>query len=82
MIDRGFIDHELLRALNEKGIACIIPAKKNMEIYQNAVEIAQMENKWLVHPNKNRKNQKIQLVEHLEKNWQGDEKKKKNTKKR
>lgn len=27
LIDRGFIDHELLRTLNEKGVACIIPAK-------------------------------------------------------
>lgn len=52
-----------------------------MELYQNAVEIAQMEQKWLIHPNKNRKYQKIQLIQHLENNGKMMKKKEKEYKK-
>lgn len=71
-MDRGFIDHTLMRALNEKGVSVTVPAKKNMEIYQAAVEIAIQENKWNVHPNPKRNKQKIQLVKDLESFYRGD----------
>ena len=71
-VDRGFLDHFLLRAMNEKGVSVTVPAKKNMEIYKEAVAIAVKENNWNVHPNPKRKHQKIQLVKDLALFYQGE----------
>jgi hypothetical protein len=40
-----------------------------MTIYQEAVKIAVSEEKWQKHPNKNRKNQQIQLIKDLGMMW-------------
>ena len=64
-VDRGFLDHLLMRDFNEKGVSVTVPTKKNMEIYKEAVAIAIKENDWGIHPNPKRKKQKIQLVKNL-----------------
>ena len=79
--DRGHLDHHLMRALNEKGVSVTVPAKKNMEIYKEAVDIAIKENNWSVHPNPKKK-QKIQLVKDLEPFYQGNPAKEKEYKKK
>lgn len=43
-VDRGFLDHLLMRDFNEKGVSVTVPTKKNMEIYKEAVAIAIKEN--------------------------------------
>lgn len=60
--DRGFLDIDQFKKLNKKGIFVITPAKKNMEIYINAVEMAKKQNNWKKHPNSKRKGQEITLV--------------------
>ena len=72
LIDRGFLDIELFKELNKKGIYVIIPARKNMEIYINAVEAAKQINNWTKHPNSKRKGQDIALVTDLERAWLSD----------
>lgn len=67
--DRGFLDIETFRKLVKKGIKIIIPAKKNMEIYINAIEAAKQKNNWINHPNRKRKGQDIALVTDLEYAW-------------
>lgn len=67
--DRGFLDIELFRELNMKKIKVIVPAKKNMEIYINAVEDAKQKNVWINHPNNKRQGQDISLVTDLEYAW-------------
>ena len=67
--DRGFLDVEQFRELNKKGINVIMPAKKNMEIYINAVDAAKKNNSWIKHPNSKRKGQEITLVTDLEYAW-------------
>ena len=69
LLDRCFIDYDLLAKLNERGISVIIPAKKSMDIFQTAVECAESDKNWFVHPNKKRKHQKINLVKGLETYW-------------
>ena len=71
-VDRGFLDHLLMRDFNEKGVSVTVPTKKNMEIYKEAVAIAIKENDWAIHPNPKRKKQKIQLVKDLAPFYQGD----------
>lgn len=71
-VDRGFLDHLLMRDFNEKGVSVTVPTKKNMEIYKEAVAIAIKENDWGIHPNPKRKKQKIQLVKDLAPFYQGD----------
>ena len=56
----------MLKKLNKKRIYIIIPAKKNMEIYVNAVDAAKQNNNWIKHPNSKRKGQDITLVTGLE----------------
>ena len=72
LIDRGFLDIELFKELNKKGIYVIIPARKNMEIYINAVEAVKQINNWTKHPNSKRKGQEIALVTDLERAWLSD----------
>ena len=70
--DRGFLDIDFFKLLNQKGINVIIPVKKNMEIYINAVEAAKQNNNWIKHPNSKRKGQEITLVKDLEYAWLSD----------
>lgn len=67
--DRGFLDILILRHLHNKGVFIIVPAKKNMEIYQAAVSAAKTNNKWMKHPNSKRKGQDITLIEGMEMFW-------------
>ncbi len=71
--DRGFLDIDLFKELNGKGIYIIIPAKKNMEIFIEAVAAATAENNWIKHPNPKRKGQEITLVKDLESAWLSDD---------
>lgn len=70
--DRGFLDIEMFKKLNKKRINIIIPAKKNMEIYVNAVDAAKQNNNWIKHPNTKRKGQDITLVTGLEYAWMSE----------
>ena len=69
LMDRGFLDIDFFKELNKKKIKVIIPAKKNMEIYHEAIESAKNSNNWIKHPNKKRKGQSITLVKSLEMAW-------------
>jgi len=69
--DRGFISRDMLNYLkNKKGVDTYVPAKKNMIIHTEAVNLATSSGKWTKHPNKKRKNQKIQLVKALGGMWE------------
>lgn len=70
--DRGFIDLDQFKFLNKKGVFVIVPAKKNMDIYKEAVEQAKQNNKWEKHPNSKRKGQDIALIPNLEMAWLSD----------
>ena len=68
--DRGFLSRELTNYLKtERKVDTYIPARKNMDIFKDAVSIAVSNGKWQKHPNKKRKNQEIQLVKHLGALW-------------
>lgn len=69
LMDRGFLDIVFFKKLNKKGINIIIPAKKNMEIYINAVEAAKQNDNWTKHPNNKRKGQEITLITDMEGAW-------------
>lgn len=69
IMDRGFIDIEFISKLVKKGIKVIIPAKKNMNIYQTAKKEAIENNKWTKHPNINREGQEVTLVTDMEGEW-------------
>ena len=69
IMDRGFIDIKFITKLVKKGIKVITPAKKNMNIYQTAKDIAIENNQWRKHPNIKRNGQEIALVEGLEGEW-------------
>lgn len=78
LYDRGFLSIEVLKELDKKGINVIVPAKKNMEIYKETIEMAIQENKWQKHPNSKRKGQEIMLVKNMQMCWltESDKKKK------
>ena len=80
MEDRGFIDLEMFRFLVEKEINVILPVKRNMEIYQEAVNNAKLNNQWIKHPNSKRKGQEITIVSGLERTWLTDNEKNKKPK--
>ena len=67
--DRGFIDIDIFEKLDEKGIFVILPVKKNMEIFIEAIKCAKNKNEWSTHPNENRKGQDITLITNLEECW-------------
>ena len=68
--DRGFTSRSVTNTLKtNKKVDTYIPAKKNMMIYEQAVSIAKLEDKWHPHPNKKRKTQEIQLVKDLGSSW-------------
>lgn len=69
LMDRGFLDIKFFKKIIEKNINVIIPAKKNMEIFEAAVSEAKEKNDWKKHPNKKRKGQEITLIENLENFW-------------
>lgn len=73
--DRGFLDLDTFRSLVKKKINIIVPAKKNMEIYEAAINEAKTNGKWIKHPNKKRKGQSICLVKNLELFWLKDSEK-------
>lgn len=73
--DRGFLDIGLFRELNKREINIIIPVKKNMEIYDAAINAAINENIWTKHPNSKRKGQDITLITNLEYFWLSEEEK-------
>lgn len=71
--DRGFISRDVMNYLkNRRGVDTYIPLKSNMNTYEMAVSTAKMENNWVNHPNKNRKNQKIAFVPNLGGFWISD----------
>lgn len=70
--DRGFLDRGIINYLkSEKGVDTYVPLKINMEAYNMAVNIAQVNNEWENHPS--RDNQKITLVTDLGVYWDGKE---------
>lgn len=73
--DRGFLDIEFFREINNKKINLIIPVKKNMEIYEVAINTAKENNNWIKHPNSKRKGQDITLITDLEGFWLTDDEK-------
>lgn len=75
--DRGFLDIMMVRHLHNKGVFIIVPAKKNMEIYEAATNAAKTNNEWIRHPNNKRKGQDITLIENMEMFWLSDNDKKK-----
>ena len=75
--DRGFLDILMIRQLHNKGVFVIVPAKKNMEIYQAAINNVKNNNEWQTHPNNNRKGQDITLVKNMEMFWLSESDKRK-----
>lgn len=73
--DRGFLDLDTFRKLDKKNINVIVPAKKNMEIYDAAVNEAKNNGEWIKHPNKKRKGQSICLIKGMELFWLKDSEK-------
>ena len=71
LMDRGFLDISFFRDLIRKCIFIIIPVKKNMEIYEEAVRQAKQLNEkdWVKHPNEDREGQSIALIKSLEMAW-------------
>lgn len=71
--DRGFICRETINMLkNARAVDTYIPAKKNMDIYKDAVSIAMSQGKWEKHPNKKRKTQEIAFVTGLGSLWRSN----------
>lgn len=68
--DRGYIDRHIINTLKNKNkISVIVPAKKNMDIFQKALKMAKRNKQWEAHPNSKRKGQKIAIVEGLGGEW-------------
>jgi DDE family transposase len=66
--DRGFIDGATLSPLKrQRQVDVIIPLKANMLATQEAMQLAQMADKWQAHPS--RANQTITLVRGVEHMW-------------
>ena len=71
--DRGFLSREMTNYLKtERKVDTYLPAKENMIIFQEAVALAVAAGKWHKHPNKKRKNQRIQLITELGAQWRSD----------
>lgn len=72
--DRGFISRELLNFLKSvRGVDTYMPLKSNMDAYTMAVSVAEEEDNWIKHPNKDREGQKIAFVENLGPYWRSDD---------
>ncbi len=71
--DRGFLSREILNYLKtERKVDTYIPARENMTIFEDAVNLAKKAGNWQKHPNKKRKDQEIQLVTDLGPLWQSE----------
>ena len=71
--DRGFLSREMTNYLkNERKVDTYIPARENMVLFQDAVQLAVSAGNWSRHPNKKRKTQEIQLVTGLGPLWESD----------
>lgn len=72
--DRGFLSRDMINYLKaERKVDSYLPAKENMVLFQDAVQLAVTSGKWQKHPNRKRKNQEIQLVTGLGPLWESDE---------
>lgn len=61
--DRGFLSREMTNDLKtRRKVDTYLPARENMTIFQDAVQMAKTSGKWKNHPNRKRKTQEIQLV--------------------
>ena len=69
--DRGFLSREVMNELKtRRGVDTYVPLKKNMNAYDEAVQIARMTGtRWNNHPNKKRQTQKIAFVSELGAIW-------------
>ena len=71
--DRGFLSRNMANALkSSRNVDTYIPARENMAIFQEAVQIAKTRGKWQKHPNRKRKEQEVQLVTDLGPFWESD----------
>jgi Transposase DDE domain len=71
--DRGFVSRELINHLKtERKVDIYMPVKANMDIFKEAVQLAQLEGKWEDHPNEKRTTQQIQQVFELGNNWRSN----------
>ncbi|MCI8747156.1 MAG: transposase [Lachnospiraceae bacterium] len=71
--DRGFLSREMINYLKTtRKVDTYIPAKKNMTLFQDAVNVAVSVGKWQKHPNRKRKGQEIQLVTDLGTLWESN----------
>lgn len=71
--DRGFLSREVLNELKtRRHVDTYIPLRKNMNAYEDAVSIAKAESKWISHPNKKRKTQKIAFVSDVGSLWRSN----------
>ena len=72
--DRGFLSREMTNYLKTvRKVDTYIPARENMAIYQDAVQLAISSGKWQKHPNRKRKDQEIQLMTGLGPLWESDD---------
>lgn len=70
LMDRGFAKIDFVINLVNQGINVIVPAKKNMDIYNECVKLAKENNDdWKKHPNPKRKGQEIKLITNLKGLW-------------
>ena len=71
--DRGFLSREMINYLKTtRKVDTYIPAKKNMTLFQDAVNVAVSAGKWQKHPNRKRKDQEIQLATDLGALWESN----------
>jgi len=71
--DRGFLSRANLNYLKTiRNIDTYIPLRTNMDAFEMAVSTAKYNNKWVNHPNKRRKSQKVALVSGLGRFWRSD----------
>jgi hypothetical protein len=64
--DRGFLDRGMFNYMkNIRQVDTYIPLKTSMTAFEMAVSTAKYQNKWINHPNKKRKTQKITLEKNL-----------------
>lgn len=69
--DRGFISRTMINFLKtNRKVDTYVPLKSNMSAFEEAVSIAQMQNSWCPHPNKNRKNEVISYVPNIGGYWE------------
>lgn len=79
LADRGFAKIEFIKKLVKRGINVIIPAKKNMDIFTEAVNQAKKINDcdWHKHPNSKRDGQEVVLIKDLKGVWLDEKEKNK-----